>query len=51
MTFDVLEHFQLRFEVPFMDDPDEIAEHVSPKLIGRIGLENYGGYIVFELFY
>lgn len=51
MAFDILQHFQLRFEVSLMDDLDEIAEHISPELVSGVGLVYDGRNIVFELFY
>jgi hypothetical protein len=46
----VLQHFHLRVKVTLMQNPQEMAKHVSPKLIVGIGLV-YGRYdVVFEWF-
>lgn len=51
MAFDILQHLQLRIEVPLMDDLDEVAKHISPKFISRVRLVYDCRDIVFELFY
>jgi hypothetical protein len=51
MHFDVLEHFDLGVEVPLVDDLEEVAEHLGPELVGRVGLVDTDCDIVFEFFY
>ena len=49
MHLDVLKNLKLGFEVSLVDNLDEVAQHLSPELIGWVGLVDYGGDIVPQL--
>ncbi len=49
MHFDVLKNLKLGLKVPLVDDLDEVAEHLGPEFVGRVGIVDHCCYVVPEL--